>query len=50
MKHLKSKKWWDAATTRIIKTMAQVSGSLLIIGLFKDNAWDVLIQTTLLSG
>lgn len=50
MKCLKSKKWWEAAGTRAVKTMAQVAGSLLVIGLFKDNAWDVLLQTTLLSG
>lgn len=50
MKNLKSKQWWDAASTRMIKTMAQVAGSLLVIGLFKENAWDVLFQTSLLAG
>lgn len=42
--------WLKAAAVRSIKTMAQVAGSMLIIGAFNETAWVILIQTTLLSG
>ena len=45
-----SKKWIKAAGVRAVKTMAQVAGSMLVVGAFNDNAWGLLIQTTLLSG
>lgn len=47
---MKQKKWLKAAGIRCIKTMAQVAGSMLVVGAFNDNAWGLLIQTTLLSG
>lgn len=50
MEYLKSKKFWAAAIVRMIKTMAQVAGSLLIIGAFNETAWCVLLETTLVSG
>ena len=47
---MKQKKWLKAAGIRCVKTMAQVAGSMLVVGAFNDNAWGLLIQTTLLSG
>jgi hypothetical protein len=45
-----SKLFWKAAGVRAVKTMAQVLASLLVIGTFKENAWSIMLQTTLLSG
>lgn len=45
-----TKKWVKATAVRAIKTMAQVAGTLLVIGAFNETAWTVLIQTTLVSG
>lgn len=50
MKNLKNKKWWEAALVRCIKTMAQVAGSMLVIGAFNETAWCVLVETTIVSG
>ena len=50
MNNLFNKDWWKAALTRCIKTMAQVAGSMLVIGAFNETAWNVLIQTVLVSG
>lgn len=43
-------KWMKAAGIRAIKTMAQVAGSMLVIGAFNETAWGLLIQTTIISG
>lgn len=43
-------KWIKAAGVRAIKTMAQVAGSMLVIGAFNETAWSLLIQTTLVAG
>lgn len=43
-------KWCKAAGIRAIKTMAQVAGSMLIIGAFNETAWSLLIQTSLVAG
>lgn len=43
-------KWGKAAGMRAIKTMAQVAGSMLVIGAFNETAWSLAIQTTLVSG
>lgn len=43
-------KWAKAAGKRAVKTMAQVAGSMLIIGAFNETAWSLMIQTTLVSG
>ena len=45
-----TKQWVKATAVRAIKTMAQVAGTLLVIGAFNETAWEVLIQTTLVSG
>ena len=42
--------WAKAAAIRAIKTMAQVAGSMLVIGAFNETAWCVMIQTTLVAG
>ena len=43
-------KWFKAAGIRAIKTMAQVAGSMLVIGAFSDTAWSIMVQTTLVAG
>lgn len=45
-----TKKWIKAAAVRAIKTMAQVAGSMIIIGAFNETAWGVMIQTTIVAG
>lgn len=45
-----TQKWIKAACIRAIKTMAQVALSMLAIGAFNKTAWDLLIQTSLVSG
>lgn len=45
-----TKKWLKAAGIRAIKTMAQVSGSMLVIGAFNETAWSLLLQTALVAG
>lgn len=45
-----TKKWFKAATIRAIKIMAQVAGSMLVIGAFNETAWSLLIQTSLMAG
>lgn len=43
-------KWAKAAGMRAVKTMAQVAGSMLIIGAFNETAWGIMVQTVLVSG
>ena len=43
-------KWAKAAGIRAIKTMAQVGGSMLVIGAFNETAWGIMVQTVLVSG
>lgn len=45
-----TKKWIKAASIRAVKTMAQVAGSMLVIGAFNETAWSLAIQTTLVAG
>lgn len=45
-----TKKWIKAAAIRSVKTMAQVAGSMLVIGAFNETAWSLAIQTTLVAG
>ena len=46
----KTKLWLKCAGVRALKTMAQVAGSMLIIGAFNETAWGILIQTSLVAG
>lgn len=48
--NVNTKKWLKAAAVRAIKTMAQVAGTMIIIGAFDETAWGILIQTVLTSG
>ena len=51
MNNLKSKKWWNASLTRMIKTMAQTC--IAMIGsstLLSDINWLVVLSSTLLAG
>lgn len=43
-------KWFKAAGIRAVKTMAQVAGSMLVIGAFNETGWSLMIQTTLVAG
>ena len=43
-------KWWKAAGRRAAKTMAQVAGSMLVIGAFNETAWGLMLQTTACAG
>lgn len=43
-------KWAKAAAVRSVKTMAQVAGSMLVIGAFDETAWSLMLQTTLAAG
>lgn len=45
-----TKQWLKAAGIRAIKTMAQVAGSMLVIGAFNETAWSIMLQTTLVAG
>lgn len=45
-----TKKWLKAAMIRAIKTMAQVAGSMLVIGAFNETAWSLLVQASLTAG
>lgn len=45
-----TKQWFKAAGVRAIKTMAQVAGSMLVIGAFNETAWGIMLQTTLVAG
>lgn len=43
-------KWIKAAGVRAVKTMAQVAGSMLVIGAFNETAWALLVQTSIVAG
>ena len=43
-------KWLKAAGVRAVKTIAQVAGSMLVIGAFNETAWALLVQTSLVAG
>lgn len=43
-------KWAKAAGVRAVKTMAQVAGSMLVIGAFNETAWPLMLQTALAAG
>lgn len=43
-------KWLKASGIRAIKTMAQVAGSMLVIGAFNETAWMLMLQTTVMAG
>ena len=43
-------KWAKAAGVRAVKTMAQVAGTMLVIGAFNETAWGIMVQTVLVSG
>lgn len=45
-----TKQWFKAAGVRVVKTMAQVAGSMLVIGAFDETAWSIMLQTTLVAG
>ena len=40
-------KWFKASGIRAIKTMAQVAGSMLVIGAFNETAWGIMVETAL---
>lgn len=45
-----TKKWAKAAGKRAVKTMAQVAGSMLVIGAFNETSWSIMLQTTVCAG
>ena len=45
-----TKRWFKAAGIRAIKTMAQVAGSMIVIGALNETAWSIMLQTTLVAG
>ncbi len=45
-----TKKWFKAAATRAVKTMAQVASSMIVIGAFNETAWSLMVQTTICAG
>lgn len=45
-----TKRWLKAAGIRAIKTMAQVAGSMIVIGAFNETAWTLLLQATVTAG
>ena len=48
--NVSTKKWIKAAVVRAIKTMAQVAGSMVVVGAFNETAWALMLQTTICSG
>ena len=51
---MKNKEYWiswaKAAGLRAVKTMAQVAGSMIVVGAFNETAWALLVQTSLAAG
>lgn len=45
-----TKKWVKASAIRCVKTMAQVAGSMIVIGAFNETAWSIMLQTTVVAG
>ena len=45
-----TKKWFKCAFVRAGKTMAQVAGSMLVIGAFNETSWSLMLQTTVCAG
>lgn len=45
-----TKEWFVAAGKRALKTMAQVAGSMLVIGAFNETDWLLLLQATICAG
>ena len=37
--------WIKAAGVRAVKTMAQVAGTMLVVGAFNETAWNLMFQT-----
>lgn len=51
MEQLKSRKWWEAAGTRAIKTVCQTAiGSIGAAAIVSEVNWLVVISAALLSG
>ena len=51
MSKLKSKKWWNAAGTRAIKTMAQTALSMLTVGqAIMEVNWLNVVSVTVTAG
>lgn len=48
--NVSTKKWIKAAAVRAVKTMAQVAGSMIVVGAFNETAWVLMLQTTICSG
>lgn len=48
--NVSTKKWIKAAVIRAVKTMAQVAGSMVVVGAFNETAWALMLQTTICSG
>ena len=42
--------WIKAAGIRAIKTMAQVAGTMLVVGAFNETTWNLMLQTVLTAG
>ena len=42
--------WIKAAGVRAIKTMAQVAGTMLVVGAFNETTWNLMLQTVLTAG
>ena len=42
--------WIKDAGVRAIKTMAQVAGTMLVVGAFNETAWNLMLQTVLTAG
>ena len=42
--------WIKAAGVRAVKTMAQVAGTMLVVGAFNETAWNLMFQTVLTAG
>ena len=51
MSNLKSKNWWNASISRMIKTMAQTCVAMIGTStLISDINWLVVLSSTLLAG